>query len=104
MKHKDFYLCNAKLAEKCVSDGLYEALELCIDIPNLDEIHIESVSHVKREAMGDFNFPPENISQPLTIVTLDGICAYIVRAARRSIDVCYPWLHMISSAKVKLAE
>lgn len=95
--YKDFYLCNAKLAEKYVSDGLYEALKLSDDVPNLDEIHKESVMRVKHEAIGDFNYPPENISEPLTIIALDGICAYIERAARRSIDVCYPWLHTISN-------
>lgn len=95
--HKDFYLCNAKLAEKYVSDGLYEALKLSDDVPSLDEIRSESVMRVKHEAIGDFNYPPENISEPLTIITLDEICAYIERAARRSVDVCYPWSHTISN-------
>ncbi|NHN34721.1 hypothetical protein [Paenibacillus agricola] len=97
--HKDFYLCNAKLAEKYVSDGLYEALNLSDDVPKLTEIDKESVMRIKHQALGDFKYPSENISEPLTIVTVDGICAYIERAARRSLDVCYPWLKTISNVK-----
>ncbi|WP_054026398.1 hypothetical protein [Bacillus sp. FJAT-28004] len=90
--HKDFYLCNAKLADKYTTEGLYLALEASDDVPELDELNYESVSKVKDEALNDFMYPAENIDTPLQIVTLEEIVAYIERAARRSIDVCYPWL------------
>ncbi|MEW4427776.1 hypothetical protein AB1I68_09945 [Paenibacillus pabuli] len=86
--HYDFRLCNAKLNEMFISEGLYEALNSAVYIPIMDELDEKNVFVLKKQALEDFNYPVEHIRQEMSVFSLDEILAYMERSAYRALDVC----------------
>lgn len=88
MYHGDLWLCNAKLIEMYKAERLHDELQSAHGIPDMDEVGQNDVIAYKLLALEDFNYPPENVIEPLKLFTLDDMVHYVERCKSNALDVC----------------
>lgn len=86
--HHDLWLCNAKLNEIYQPQGIEGALSAATEVPTMDEVQAQEVLDYKAEAFADFDYPAENVTQPLELFTLEEMIHYVERCKSKSLDVC----------------
>jgi hypothetical protein len=81
-------LCNAKLNEFYRPVGVYDALDKANDAPEIEEVDAQSVLEYKREALADFDYPKEHLSEPLKVFTFEEMIHYVERSKSKALDIC----------------
>jgi hypothetical protein len=86
--HADLRLCNAQLNEFYRPVGVYDALDKANDVPEIEEVDAQSVLRYKREALADFDYPLEHLSEPLGVFTFEEMIHYVERSKSKALDIC----------------
>lgn len=86
--HDDLRLCNAKLDHYYQPTDLFDALLTASDAPDIDEVSGHEVLSYKEEALADFSYPPDHVTQPLQLFTLEEMVQYVERSKSKAVDIC----------------
>jgi hypothetical protein len=86
--HHDLWLCNAKLLQRYNMDGVEEALRKADNVPAMEEVDKQAVLDYKREALADFQYPPENVDSPLQVFSFEEMVQYVERSKAKALDIC----------------